>query len=74
MNTRLLSILVVTAFALSPGGCTVEQTEEGRGPQVDPGEAPEYEVEPADIDVGWDTVQVRVPDVDITPRDDTVRR
>jgi hypothetical protein len=56
-------------LALALGACTVEQTEEGRAPEIDPGEAPEYEVRPADVDLNWDTAQVRVPDLDITPQD-----
>jgi hypothetical protein len=64
---------VAPLFALALGACTVEQTEEGRAPEIDPGEAPRYEVQPADVDIGWDTAQVRVPDLDITPQD-TIRR
>jgi hypothetical protein len=60
-------------LALAIAACTIEQTEEGRAPDIDPGETPEFEVQPADIDLDWDTAQVRVPDVDITPQD-TLRR
>jgi hypothetical protein len=65
---------LVPVLGLALAACTVEQTEEGRAPSIDPGEAPAYEVEPADIDLGWDTSVVRVPDVEISPRQDTVVR
>lgn len=59
MKNRLFAAFAVSAFALGLGACTVEQTEEG--------EMPEYEVQPADIEVDWDTTQVRTPDIDIVP-------
>jgi hypothetical protein len=51
--------------------CTVEQPEEGRPPEVEPADAPAFEVQPADVDLEWDTTTVRVPDVDLTPDGDT---
>jgi hypothetical protein len=65
--------------AIGLAACTVEQTEEGRAPEIDPGEAPAYEIQPADVDLHWDTTEVRVPSVDLSPADetpppDTVRR
>jgi hypothetical protein len=74
MKTRILGAIIAPAFALSFGACTVDQTREGEAPDVDVegGALPEYEVRPADVDIGWDTTQVRTPDVDINPRRDTI--
>jgi len=47
----------------------VEQTQEGELPSVDvdadPGRLPEVEVRGPDIEVGRDTVEVPVPDIDV---------
>ncbi len=53
------------AFALS--GCDVEQTREARLPDVDVegGQAPAYDVDAPDVDVGTQERTVTVPDVDI---------
>jgi hypothetical protein len=64
MTIRILA----AALVLATGACTVEQTGDGA-----PGEVPEYEVRPADVNVDWDTTQVRVPDIDITPHDTAAR-
>ena len=50
-------------FALA--GCKVEQTEEGKLPDVevtaDGGQLPKYEVETPEVDVDTKTVEVEVP-------------
>jgi len=59
-----LSLLALT-------GCEVEQTEEGRMPDVDvkveatPGKLPEYDVDTAEVKVGVKEETVKVPDVDL---------
>ena len=63
-------IAVVTAlgtFALALSGCDVEQTQEGELPEVDVqgGQAPEYDVDTADVDVGTEERVVEVPTVDV---------
>lgn len=73
MKTRLFSAVFATMLAFGLGACTVDQTDEGEAPTVDPGELPEYDVEPADIDVDWDTTTVRTPDIDINQDPDTAR-
>jgi hypothetical protein len=60
----------VAATALFLTGCTVEKTQEGSVPDVDvttSGEAelPEYDVKPADVNMGTTTTQVTVPTVDV---------
>ncbi|HEX6307330.1 MAG TPA: hypothetical protein VFZ69_04020 [Longimicrobiales bacterium] len=71
MRTRLFGALLAPVLAFGLAACQVEQTEEGEAPSVDPGELPEYDVQPADVDVNWDTTTVRTPDIDINP--DTTR-
>lgn len=73
MKIRILGALLVPAFALGLGACTVEQTEEGEMPEVEvqEGQMPEYDVDAADVDVNWDTTTVRTPDIDVNPPNDT---
>lgn len=58
---------VVSVFGWA--GCTAEQTEEGRAPdvdvEVDPGRWPEYQVNWADVDVGTTQRNVSVPVVKV---------
>ena len=59
-------------FALS--GCKVEQTEEGKLPDVevkaDGGNLPKYDVETAEVSVGTKTVEVEVPTASVEMPDD----
>jgi hypothetical protein len=60
-------------------GCTAEQTEEGELPDVDlsadPGQLPQYDVDPATVRVGTDTQKVVTPDIDVVPAgQDTTRQ
>jgi hypothetical protein len=73
MKIRILGALLAPAVAFGLGACTAEQTEEGDLPdvEVEGGNLPEYDVDAADVDVDWDTTQVRTPDVDINPPDTT---
>jgi hypothetical protein len=68
MKLRIFAAFGAPALALGLVACTVEQDDDGEG----------IEVEPADVQVDWDTTQVRTPDIDIVPRDtmggDTTRR
>lgn len=52
--------------------CTAEQTEEGELPEVqvtDSAALPQYDVDPANVNVGTDTQTVVTPDVDVVPQD-----
>jgi hypothetical protein len=73
MKARIPAAFIAPILALGLAGCAVEQTEEGEAPDidVDAGEMPEYDVQPADVDVNWDTTTIRTPDVDITTPPDT---
>jgi hypothetical protein len=73
MSKRIFGALFAPVLAFGLAACSVEQTEEGEMPDVDveAGELPEYDVDAADVDVGTDTTQVIVPDVDVKMPDDT---
>lgn len=68
---KTFAILAATGFALSLAACDVDQTEEGDMPEVnvEGGNLPEFDVEPADVDVGTKEVTVEVPTVDINTDD-----
>lgn len=75
-RTPVLLTALLLAIAALPA-CQVEQTSEGEPPSVDvdPGTAPEFDVDPARVEVGTDTETVVVPDVDVVPADSpAVRR
>lgn len=74
MKTRMFGALLAPVLAFGLAACTVDQTEEGEMPDVDveAGQLPQYDVQPADVDVNWDTTTVRTPDIDVNaPRDTT---
>ena len=67
-KTLLATVTAVSALAFT--GCTVDKTQEGNLPDVDvetKGETqvPEYDVKPADVDVGTTRTTVNVPTVDV---------
>lgn len=61
---------LVAVFALN--ACTAEQTEEGEMPEVnvEGGNLPEYDIDPARVEITTDTqnIQVQTPDIDIEPQ------
>jgi hypothetical protein len=66
-RSHLVSLLSGTALVLSLGACDVDQTKQGKLPDVDVkgGQLPEYDVDVADVDVKKKKVEVPVPDVDV---------
>jgi hypothetical protein len=54
--------------------CKVTKTREGEVPQVDAkgGRLPEYKVEPAQVEVSTTPVEVKVPEVDVHSKKETV--
>lgn len=58
----ITSVIVAVALA----GCTVKESEDAEGDET-------YEIEPANVEIGTDTVTIRVPDVDIVPDTSTTR-
>lgn len=66
---RALLATACVLFLLPLAACTVEQTEEGKMPEVDvdveEGNLPEYDVDAADVEIGTETKTIDVPDVDV---------
>ena len=64
---------MMALVALSMAACTAEKTEEGEMPEVnvEGGNMPKYDVDPAQVEVGTDTTKVVTPDVDIKPQTTT---
>lgn len=71
-NLSVSALLLVFSFVLV--GCDVDKTQEGKMPDVDvqtePGQMPEYYVDAPDVDVGTETKEIEVPDVDVTMPDE----
>lgn len=74
MRNKLITLLCLSFLVLPLAGCTVEQTEEGELPEVEieGGNLPEYDVDAADIEIGTETREIEVPDIDITMPDEEV--
>jgi hypothetical protein len=68
--------VAVAAVAISAGACTAKVEDEGKLPDVDVsgGQAPQVDVDPANVNVGTDTNTVVTPSVNVTPTDTTHRR
>lgn len=69
MRTKQLLWLPALVVGLTIGGCTAEKTQEGELPEVnvEGGQAPAYDIEPARVEVGQDTQVIVTPDVDVEP-------
>ena len=67
---KSFAILAATGLALSLAACDVVQTEEGSLPEVEGGNLPEYDVEPADVDVTTGTETIEVPTMDVEVNQD----
>ena len=71
-NTLFAACSAALLFALA--GCKIEQTEEGKLPDVEVtaegGQLPKYEVETPEVSVGTKTVEVEVPTATIEMPDD----
>lgn len=69
-----LGSLLMLLFGVSFAGCRVEKTQEGELPEVEVeaegGQMPKYDVDAAEVEVGTETKEIQVPDVDINPPDD----
>lgn len=67
-----ITVSVVLMAALLASACSVEQTEEGELPEVEAtgGMMPEYNVDAADVEVGTETREVVVPDLEVVPPDE----
>jgi hypothetical protein len=72
MRSKIAFILAVAVLAMPFTACTVKKTEEGELPKVEGGKLPEYDVQPAEVQVNTTPVQVTVPDVDVSTEKKTV--
>jgi hypothetical protein len=75
MRSKIASTLAVAVTLLLPlAACTVKKTQEGEMPKVDVkgGQLPEYDVKPAEVQVGSTPVEVTVPTVDVGTEKKTV--
>lgn len=67
-------MMTMAALALTLGAmaCTAEVEEEGKMPDVDVqgGEMPKVDVDPANVEVTTDTQTVVTPEVNVTPAGD----
>jgi beta-lactam-binding protein with PASTA domain len=73
MRTVLLAlaaVVVVLAVLFFTGFLNVEQTQEAELPDVDVttegGQAPEFEAETGEVEIGTETNTVEVPEVEVT--------
>ena len=66
--TRLLRLLPALALVFSLGACTAEVEDEGSLPEVnvEGGDMPNIDVDPANVDITTDTQTIVTPDIDIT--------
>lgn len=71
-RTVLLNAAAVFSLGLLVSACDIEQTEEGRLPDVsvEGGNLPKYNVETPDVEIGKKTVEVTVPDVNVITPDE----
>jgi hypothetical protein len=67
MRNKLITLLCLSFLVLPLAGCSVEQTEEGELPEVEVegGELPEYDVDAAEVEIGTETREIEVPDIDV---------
>lgn len=72
MRSKIALFLAVAVLALPFTACTVKKTEEGELPKVEGGKLPEYEVQPAEVEISSTPVEVTVPDVDVSTEKKTV--
>jgi hypothetical protein len=69
---RIIITSLIAPLAISLAACDVDQTKEAELPEVEVkgGQAPDFDVETADVDVGTEKKSIEVPDVDVKMPDD----
>ena len=69
-----IALILAASLVLPLTACQVRQTEEGEMPEVEVqgGQAPEYDVDAADVEVTPEERPVTVPDVDVSTQERTV--
>ena len=65
--TSLIAPLAIGPMVLGLAACDVDQTKEAELPEVEVkgGQMPEYDVEPAEVEVGTEKKTIEVPTVDV---------
>ncbi|MCX9148348.1 hypothetical protein [Erythrobacter sp. WG] len=68
---RFLVTALLAPLAIGLAACDVDQTKEAELPEVEVkgGQMPEYDVQPAEVDVTTKKTTIEVPDVNITQPD-----
>jgi hypothetical protein len=77
MIRKLTSLLCALGLAAAgAAGCDVDQTREGRAPEVDvrEGELPRYDIEGPEVQTGTRTETVERPEVDVGTREERIER
>lgn len=66
---RALRLAAILALSLAPIACKAEVEDPGAPPEVnvEPGRAPDIDVQTPDVDVTTDTQRVVTPEVNVTP-------
>ena len=69
MRMTRIPLAVLFVASLAAPACTAEVEDEGRAPDIDvqAGELPEVDVDPARVEIGTDTQTIVTPDVDVVP-------
>ena len=69
-NKIRIALIILSAVVFA--GCDVEQTQEGKMPEVEVtgGQLPKVDVKTPDVEVGTKAVEVQVPDVDVKMPDE----
>ena len=69
MRMTRIPLAVLFAASLAAMACTAEVEDEGRAPDIDvqAGEMPEVDVDPARVEISTDTQTIVTPDVDVVP-------
>lgn len=68
---RIIITSLIAPLAIALAACDVDQTKEAELPEVEVkgGQMPEYDVEPAEVEVGTEKKTIEVPTVDIKQPD-----
>lgn len=75
LKINKLTLVTVSALALTFAGCEVQKTQEGKLPEVEvkDGQIPKYDVIPPDVNVTTDPATIKVPtDVDVKTEEKTI--
>ena len=68
---RIITTAFIAPLAIGLAACDVDQTKEGEMPDVEVtgGQLPEYDVDPAEVDVKTEKKTIEVPTVDVKQPD-----